>query len=460
MSTESERKLRQSRVAEKRDGFAVVERELPDAGPRSVSSAPQSAHVPAPQREGARKLPEVVDAQIVGPKLKRGLALAQAGLALLKVSPLLASFVGFVLVPAFASTVYFAVIASDQWAAEARFEVRQVETESRDTSLTTGNKDGEMKSSGSQSMSGFSFTATGQDAYIVTNYIASRAIVDDLLRTIDLRAIFRRPEADFWARLTRNATVDDLVEYWKSMVGTYIDAPSGIVTLQVRAFRPDDAVTVANAVLQLSETLVNRISDRARADAMETAEKEVRRTYGMIQSSLADLHKFRDSAGMIDPMQTGAEIAKLLIPLMTERIRLESDLFVGSRNLDDSAPTIKALKSRLASVEQQITDLRGRLTSTQNEKGTLSASLAKFEGLELQRQFAEKMYELAQADLDRARQRAARQSIYLTVFVPPAIPEESRYPRRIAFPILILIGLTILWSIVVMTLASIEDHRL
>jgi capsular polysaccharide transport system permease protein len=459
MSTESEPKLRQSRVAEKRDRLAVVERDIAESGPKGVSTAAQSAHAPAPQRDEARKPLEVVDAPIVGHKLKRGLALAQTVLALLKVSPLLASFVGFVLLPAFASTVYFAFIASDQWAAEARFEVRQVETEARDTSLITGNKDGEMKSSGSQSISSFSFTATGQDAYIVTNYIASRAIVDDLLRSVDLRAIFRRPEADFWARLKRNATIDELVGYWKSMVGTYIDAPSGIVTLQVRAFRPDDAVTVANTVLQLSEALVNRISDRARADAMETAEKEVRRTYGMIQSALADLHNFRDSAGMIDPMQTGTEIAKLLIPLMTEKIRLESDLFVDSRNLDDSAPTIKALKSRLTSVEQQITDLRARLTS-KNGKGTLSASLAKFEALELQRQFAEKMYELAQADLDRARQRAARQSIYLTVFVPPAIPEESRYPRRMAYPILILIGLTILWSIVVMTLASVEDHRL
>ena len=33
------------------------------------------------------------------------------------------------------------------------------------------------------------------------------------------------------------ATVDELAEYWSSMVDTYIDAPSGIVTLRVRAFR-------------------------------------------------------------------------------------------------------------------------------------------------------------------------------------------------------------------------------
>ena len=95
----------------------------------------------------------------------------------------------------------------------------------------------------------FSFTAPGQNAYIVTSYIQSRAIVDNLNKTLNLREIFRRPEADFWARLKRNASIDELTDYWKTMVSTYIDAPSGIVTLQVRAFRPDDAVALAKAGL-------------------------------------------------------------------------------------------------------------------------------------------------------------------------------------------------------------------
>jgi capsular polysaccharide transport system permease protein len=186
----------------------------------------------------------------------------------------------------------------------------------------------------------------------------------------------------------------------------------------------------------------------------------VRHAYEVTQSALADLRAFRDNAGIIDPVQSGTEIGKLLIPLLTEKIRLESELFVASRNLDDSAPTIKALKSRLDSAEQQITALRAKLTNNDGNGKSLASSLAKFEALDLQRQFAEKLYGLAQADLDRARQRADRQSVYLTVFVPPSMPEEARYPRRIAFPILIFIGLAIVWAIGVMTLASVEDHRL
>jgi capsular polysaccharide transport system permease protein len=426
----------------------------PDLDPGASQSRPV-----APQPDSSALPSRTDDARTIGPALKSFLTLPrfaflQDALPRVKASPLLVSFIAVVLVPAFAALVYFALIASDQFAAQARFAVRQIDIGSSDSMATAENS-----ASGSTDVN-FSFTAPGQNAYIVTSYIQSRAIVDDLNKTLNLREIFRRPEADFWARLKRNASIDELTDYWKSMVSTYIDAPSGIVTLKVRAFRPDDAVALAKAVLTLSEALVNRISDRARRDAMESSEEEVRRTFAMTQSALADLRHFRDTSGIIDPVQAGTDIGKLLLPLLTEKIRLESDLFVASRDLDQTAPTIRAMKSQLDATEKQIADLRGKLTNTDGNNNTLAASLARFEQLDLKRQFAEKLYTLAQADLDRARLRAERQSVYLTVFVPPSLPEESRYPRRLAFPILIFLGLAILWSIGAMVIASVEDHRL
>jgi capsular polysaccharide transport system permease protein len=426
-------------IATKRDRGPVLELRATESAPNLVTtSARPTGLSPAPDRRLVDK------AESPARAILRGLALPR-----LKISPHLASFIGCVLVPAFAATAYFAFIASNQYAAEARFAVRALEADF-----------GDPASDSRGSNVNFSFIVSGQNAYIVTSYIRSRALVDDLNAKLDLREIFRRPEADFWARLNRDASIDELTEYWNSMVATYIDAPSGIVTLQVRAFRQDDALALGKAVMELSEMLVNRISDRARHDSMEMSEKEVRRTYTATQAALAELHRFRDSAGIIDPAQAASDIGKLVVPLMAEKIRLESELFVASRDLDDSAPTIKALRSRLETTERQITELKSKLTRTDGAGQTVSASLVKFEELELQRQSAEKLYSLAQADLDRARLRADRKSIYLTVFVPPSLPEESRYPRRIAFPILILLGLTVVWSIVAMIVASVEDHRL
>ncbi len=89
------------------------------------------------------------------------------------------------------------------------------------------------------------------------------------------------------------------------MVVTYIESASGIVTVRVRAFRRDDALNVANAVLRVSEQLVNQMTLRARTESMRHAEEEVRRADTLMGSALRDLARYRDDEGLIDPVKTG-----------------------------------------------------------------------------------------------------------------------------------------------------------
>ncbi len=366
-----------------------------------------------------------------------------------RIPPLWLSFIAFVIVPSFAAAVYFAFFAADQYAVETRFAVRAIELEAVATPK------GEFAT--------FTFTPSGQNAHIVTSYIRSRAIVTDVMAKLDLRAIYRRPEADFLTRLRRNATIDELTDYWQSMVETTVDANSSLVTVDVRAFRKEDAYALASAIVTASEALVNRISVRARRDATAMAEKDVRRSYEAVQAALADLHKFRDEFGVIDPTLTGTEIGRLLAPLVAQKIKLDSELFVSAHELAPDAPTVRVLREQLNSTERQIKELKGKLTSNDGmgaSGSTLAGILAKFEELEVGKAMAERFYALSKADLDRAQLRANRQSIYLTVFVPPAPPETSRYPHRVTFPLLIFLGFAIVWGIVALLIATIEDHRL
>jgi capsular polysaccharide transport system permease protein len=145
--------------------------------------------------------------------------------------------------------------------------------------------------------------------------------------------------------------------------------------------------------------------------------------------------------------------------LMAEKIRLESDLFVVSRSLSRTAPSLQNLVARIEIIDVQITKLKEKLTGDAPEVRNVAAKLARFEELEVQRQFAERLYAMAQDGLERARMTAERQNVYLTIFVKPFLPEEASFPRRVAYSILIPIALMILWSIVALTWASVEDHR-
>ncbi len=360
------------------------------------------------------------------------------------------SFLALVALPSLAATVYLVFLASDQYAAEARFAVRSAQFETAKSSSD---------SSKTAFLSGGSIPAlAGQDAYVIAAYIRSAAVFADLPASLDPRMIYSRPEADFWARLAPRASLEKLTDYWRSMVTTYVDGPSGVVTVSVRAFRPGDARDLAAAVVAASEKLVNAMSERARRDAMREAEAEVKRTEAMVSAALKEERAYRDRVGWTDPGAQATSASTLLLAAMAERIRLQNDLFVDSRALSSDAPTLVTLKARLDALDGQIVRLRGELTSAADDKGTVAASIAEFESLEIKRIFAEKLYTLSQEALERARQRAERQNVYISVFAPALTPEEARYPERGSLSAIIFAGLLAVWGIVAMTAATVADH--
>jgi capsular polysaccharide transport system permease protein len=370
----------------------------------------------------------------------------------LAASPILVSFIVCVALPAAVGFVYFFVVAADQYTAEARFAVRAATDDTN-----------EQKSKGAN-LPSLLMSNTGsfaqQDAEIVSSYIRSRAIIEDLAGLVDLRTIFRRPEADFWARLPDDASAETMRDYWLRMVSTYLENSSGIVNLKVRAFRREDALDLAKAILDVSERLANSISLRARADAMHRAEEEVRRADGSMRQALADLAQFRDSAGIIDPVKSADLTGQILLQLMQEKIKIETELFVAQRASSAEGPGIASLRARLESVEAQITRARAELAGKSEGARNLAAALVKYEELEVKREFAESVYGFARDGLERARISAEKQTIYVTVFVPPALPEEVSFPLRVTFSFLIAISLAVAWGTGAMICASVVDHRI
>ena len=399
--------------------------------------------------DGASKSPRSV--ALIDVKTGSGGIIPQvlAGVAR-KISIFWVSLLLGVVVPSLAVIFYLASIASDQYVGEARLSVRAAPMNQIASTGTSASLSG--------LGAGLAPHPVDQDAHIVADYLRSRAALEDLGKHLDLTAMFQRPDLDFWARLKTAPKAEELQSYWMRMIKTSVDGSSGIVTISVRAFRPEDAKALAEACVRISEALVNRISERARTDAMRKAEEEARRAEGLMQQALRDLRAFRDKEGILDPGSAANATSQLLLGALAERGRLQTDMFVLSRALAPTAPSVKALKDRIDAMDGQIEQLRGELTNKSSQARTLSAALVRFEELELQRVFAEKLFAMAQSGLERARIRAQQQQVYLTVFVPPYLPEEARYPERLTMSFLIPLVLLIIWSIFALTALAIEDH--
>lgn len=362
------------------------------------------------------------------------------------------SFLALVVVPSLVCVLYLTFIAADQFMAEVRFAVKTARFDV--TSEKVAAKPGAL------SLGGISLPAVAnQDAYVISNYILSRSVIEDLASKIDPRVLFRAPEADFWARLPAHASAEELTGYWKKMVSSYVDSVSGIVTVTVRAFRPGDARNLAAAILDASEKLANDVSTRARRAVMQQAEDEMRRSEGLVRAALVDLRNFRDKQGFIDPVSVASSTGDLIMQAMGEKIELQNSYYVAVKATSADAPTAVALRRRLDALDEQIEQLKAKLTGNSPEGRTISASLVKFEELELKKGFAEKLYTMAQDGLERARLKAEQQNIFVETFVRPAVPEDAKYPERLSLSLLIPLGLAIIWGIFALIAAAVNDHR-
>ena len=361
------------------------------------------------------------------------------------------SFGIVVLLPVAVAAIYYLAIAADQYVAEFRMNLRTVDAPRIEPLLLFGGDS--------------TRTTAATESQIVTQFIASRAIVDELDPKLDLRRLFTSPQADWWARLWLPASIEQLVYYWQNQVDPFYDTSTGTIIVRARAFAPDDALVLARAVVGSSERLINNLSVRARDDALGYADAEVATAETRLKTALAAIREFRDKEGMIDPGKAADANTALATKLRDDLLRANSELATLKAYMHDDAPPVRVLKARIRSLETQERGLAHEITATAAPQTSgparapaLSRELSSYEALDAERKFAEAAYQHALEGLDRARDNADRQHIYIESFVPPSLPQASLYPHRWrSLGTVALIAFAV-WAIGGLAVQSIRDH--
>jgi capsular polysaccharide transport system permease protein len=358
------------------------------------------------------------------------------------------SFAVLVMLPAIAVFFYLAFIASDEFVSEARFAVRAANeaTVSPTSDLVS------MVSS----LTGV--RSSSQDAFIVIDYIRSRKVIEDLGGTSFVEGYFAKTGIDWISRLSLGETIEDVWDYWRGKVSAIIDTQSNILTLRVRAYSADDAQAIARGIVARGENLVNQISERSRRDAVERAEKEVQVALQRLAEIRQAILEFRNRSSNIDPLASATSISETMTKLMRDKIALENTRESARHQLDANSPIMRVLDTQIASLDTQIHSLQSKLTSSSADSGTISDQLTDYENLQLQNQFAEKLFSITQAAFEKARVEQDKQQLYLAMIVSPTLAEEATYPRPFTGASITFALCLVIWSMVSLVIASIGDH--
>lgn len=359
----------------------------------------------------------------------------------------------FVLLPSILAGTYYAVVAADQYAVEVRFAVRGAEG-----------------SSGSDILGMFTGLSTAGstvvDSYVLMDYLHSRQILEHLHERINLEEIYNSDRADFLTAFNvASEPIEYFQKYWKSMINVDFDPTTNIIVVEVRTFAPEHSEKLAEAILALSEALVNQLSERSREDALKIARNEVQRMETRLREQLRKMRDFRERNQAIDPAQTVTAQVTQLSALETQLNAEKAQLAAQRAFMNDRAPAIQVTRAKIAALEKQVAAERARLgkggiTSPPQASSTLSEVVEDYQALATELEFSQKAYISALTSLEQARLTASKQQRYLAVFVTPSLPQQALYPNRILNIAIVVILSLCIWAVFVLLAYAIRDHAM
>ncbi|EJN06070.1 capsule polysaccharide transporter [Phyllobacterium sp. YR531] len=328
-----------------------------------------------------------------------------------------------VALPTGVATIYYGAIASDQYVSETRFVVRSPNRNA------AGLLSGFLQSTG--------FVRAQDDSYVVMEFIESRSAASDMAEHSGLREILSRPEADFLARFPSpwgEPTGEALYQHYLDFVTIETDSGGGVTTLRVRAFRPEDAQALAQALLDRAESLINRLNDRARQDAVRFARVEMADSEKRLSDLQKSLTAFRNKVAMVDPSKQSTAMFEMIAKLSDDVAQSKAQLASLIEQTPQS-PQIQSMRSSIDAKEQQIIQERARIVG---DDASMAPLIAEYEQLLLQRELGMRMLESSATSLENAKLEAQRQQLYLERIVNPNRPDYAMYPKRIKSILLVL----------------------
>ncbi|CAK7257412.1 hypothetical protein KYK30_30450 [Shinella yambaruensis] len=372
------------------------------------------------------------------------------------------SFVLAAILPTILTGLYYIFIASPQYVVETQFSVR-------------GSNSSSLNALGLTALVGSS--AQSGDSYVVADYIQSSQILPDIQEQtgVDIRTVYSRPNIDFLYRENESRPLDEFRDYWRDMVNVSYNSTTGNVTMRVFAFSPSDAKQVADAVLTVSENLVNTLSEKSRRQFIEVANVQVARSEERLRNIRGQITDLRISEQAVDPTAVATMEATIISSLEQELASLRTRYKALVDSVSKDAPSARVIERQIVALENQLVEQKKRISgdgendndaSNKTTRSGLDAGRAlpemidRFTELSVEQEFAVKAYTTSLAALETAMQEAQKQERYFAVYVQPREPEIALYPLGAINTLIMLAAASCLWLIGYFAFRSVKDHAI
>jgi capsular polysaccharide transport system permease protein len=348
-------------------------------------------------------------------------------------------------VPLVLAAVYLTFFASNRYVTESVIAVRQSGDRPANIDVLS-------------SLFGASAPTSRADEMMLEAHILSIDMLQELDKRLSLRQHFSGPALDWIFRLPTGATQEQLLEYYRSRVEVVLEDESGLLRVRTQGFTPELAQALNRELLAASERFINESSHRLAREQMSFAETELGKARVEVDKAKSALLAFQRKNGVLDPLAQMLANSGLTAELQGTLARQEAEMKGLLGYLNEEASQVNVLRTQIEATRAQL-GVEGRRAITNGKGASLNMLAGEYQELLAQAQFAQDSYRLALTGLETARIESTRKLKSLVLVESPVKPESAEYPRRLYTLFAMLIGLTLLYGIARLVVATIEDHQ-
>jgi capsular polysaccharide transport system permease protein len=351
----------------------------------------------------------------------------------------------FVGLPTLLAAIYYYTIATPFYSTNAEFVIQQAEP----GAAAAGGMSGLLRGTA---------MASSQDSIAVQGYLQSPDAMNLLDQDQGFRAHFSDPAIDPIQRLPADASNSAAYKMFKRNVKISYDPTEGIIKMEVIAADPQKSVEFSKALIGYAEQQVDHLTQRLRADQMEGAQE----SYDSAETNLAAANarvielqeKYKTLSSEVEITLITGQIGALESQLSQDRLSLAQ----MESNENPNVARMDPLKRRIATLEQEIAELRAKMT--EDSASGLSIARVQSELLVAQADVQTRQLLLAQSlqAMESSRVAANRQTRYLSISVNPVAPDEAAYPRAFENTLVVMLIFAGIYLMISMTVAILREQ--
>ncbi|WP_336947637.1 capsule biosynthesis protein [Asaia sp. HN010] len=347
--------------------------------------------------------------------------------------------------PTFLAIMYYGCVASPQYVSHAYFVVRGAGAQ-------TPNMLGGL-------IPGMGGAGNTEDTYAVQTYMMSRDAARALMQSQRLRAVFDHPNADFLARFPtffRGNTFEHFFSYYQKHIVAELDTTTGISSLTVRTFSPQDSQRIGKALIDAGERLVNEMNARQRLNTIASSQKEVSTAEEKISSIGLKIADYRNKEKILDPLKQSVPMLRDIDQLkaMLTATRLKVDQII---KFAPNTPLLPVYQRRIEILRAEIAQAQGDITGSDS---SLVPKITEYDNLITQKEVAERELVTATVSLQAAKVQADRQQLYLDEVAQPDLPDYPEYPHAISDILIILATSMGVYALGILLISGAREHQI